>query len=371
MKSIINKYLQNKATSLEKKKLQDWVLESYENKKIFKENITLYLLENTNNFKKINSDKAFKEFLEQINKTSPKKKKFVKLSEFYKYAAIIVVCASIFYFTNTLFNNQNIEKPTTKKISQSEKKAKEIVLTLEDGSQKLLQQEQEQISYFNRKPKEEVLVYNEIKVPKGQVFKLILSDSTVVWLNADSKLKYPKYFISSSKTRNVTLDGEAFFEVKSNKKKPFLVHANEIKVEVLGTKFNISSYKNDDIINTTLVEGSVNVKDINNNDSILLKPSFQASFQKKSTAFTSKKVNTLDYTSWINKKIIFNNVSFEKLVFKIERTYDVEIVNNHKKLKKVRFTGEFDVENIETIFKALSVSYNFKYTINKNKITIN
>jgi len=369
MKLIIKKYLENKATSLEKKKLQVWVLKSKENKKKFKEDIILYLLDNKE-YQKVDYEKEFEKFLEQINKANQKKEKVFQLSNFYKYVAILIVCLSLVYFANNFYDNTNIEAPITNDLDKLDSNTDEIVLTLEDGTKKVLNKEQEQISYRNHKSHKEVLVFNEIKVPKGQVFRLILSDSTIVWLNAESKLKYPKFFINSSKTRNVTLEGEAFFEVTSNKNKPFLVHTNNIEIEVLGTKFNVSSYKNDDFINTTLVEGSVNVRETDGDNAILLNPSFQASFQKNNTTFTSKKVNTLDFTAWMDKKIIFNDISFEKLVVKIERTYNVKIVNNNEKLKKARFTGQFDIESIETIFKALSISYDFKYTINNNNITI-
>ena len=169
----------------------------------------------------------------------------------------------------------------------------------------------------------------------------------------------------------VQLEGEAFFDVAHNKNKPFMVITKGVHVEVLGTKFNVSSYANEKFINTTLVEGSVNAIDANNaNNSIVIKPGFQASFQKEIMDMTSKKVNTLDYTSWMEKVITFNDTPFENLIATIERTYNVQIINENEQIKNERFTGEFDIENIETIFKALSSNFYFEYEINNNKITI-
>ena len=176
------------------------------------------------------------------------------------------------------------------------------------------------------------------------------------------QIKISKKVYNSLKTRSVELEGEAFFDVAHNKDKPFIVNTDGVDIRVLGTKFNISSYSGEDSINTTVVEGLVNVVDAdNNNNQIVLNPSFQASFQKSNTSLTSREVNTADYTAWIEKRIVFNDIPFEKLAIKIERTYNVKIINKNKALKKEHFTGQFDIENIETIFKVLSVSFYFDY----------
>ncbi len=372
MKLIINKYLKGATNDLEEKKLYDWLLENNSNVQVFKEEVAFYMLNNSTT-EIVDEQKAFEEFKETINKREENKQSRVfSIKKYYKYtAAIVFLLSSIYFINNSLKLKEENTNKITKDLNISNDFNHNIVLTLGDGSTKVVEKEQEELSYVNKSP-EEQLIYNEIKVPKGQIFRLVLSDSTVVWLNADTKLKYPKTFIRSLKTRTILLEGEAYFEVAHNKEKPFIVNTNGVNVKVLGTKFNVSSYTNDPYINTTLVEGSVNVIDTNNtNNSLIITPSFQVSFIKENMQLSSAKVKTSDYTSWMHKRIIFNTLPFEELVSKIERTYNVEIINKNEQIKNELFTGQFDIEKIETILKALSTSFYFEYEIDKNIITIN
>ena len=370
MKLIINKYLKGNTNELEEKQLYDWLLKDDHNIQIFKKEISYYMLHSSGS-EIVDVQEAFEEFKASVKKREHQPVHVFSYKKYYRYAAAIVILISGIYFVT---NFKNLYSNSTNQFSATIKSENntndEIVLTLDDGSTRVLGQEKEELSYLDSSS-EELLAYNVIEVPKGQVFKLVLSDSTVVWLNADTKLKYPKKFINSLTTRTVELEGEAFFDVAHKKNQPFIVNTNGVDVKVLGTKFNVSSYANDKFINTTLVEGSVNAIDTNNaSNSIIITPGFQASFQKDNMRLTSKKVNTLDYTSWMQKIIVFNDTTFENLIAKIERTYNVEILNENEQIKNERFTGEFDIENIETIFKALSTTYYFEYEINNNKITI-
>ena len=121
-----------------------------------------------------------------------------------------------------------------------------------------------------------------------------------------------------------------------------------------------------------MVKGSVKVKNRSHKTSasLLLTPSHQAIYNKDNDVMTSKKVNTIEFTSWMQKKIIFNNTPFKNLVKRIERTFNVIVVNNNNSIKEELFTGHFDDESIDVIFKSLSASFKFDYTINENIITI-
>lgn len=370
MKLIINKYLKGDINEIEEKELYNWLFKDDSNIQIFKEEITYYMLNDSKN-EIVDVQEAFEEFKANVKKRENRQIHIFSYKKYYKYAAAVtILISSIYFINNSLESKKGNTNQVSKNIKPSGKVNDEIILTLSDGSTQILDQADEEISYLDSSS-EELVAYNEIKIPKGQVFRLVLSDSTVVWLNADTKLKYPKRFVNALKTRTVILEGEAFFDVAHNKNKPFIVNTNGIDINVLGTKFNVSSYANDQFINTTLVEGSVNVIDTNDtNNSIIIEPSFQASFQKEDMLLTSKRVNTLDYTSWMQKRIIFNDTPFESLIAKIERTYNVEILNENEQIKNEHFTGQFDIENIETIFKALSTNFYFEYEINKNVITI-
>jgi len=250
--------------------------------------------------------------------------------------------------------------------SEKQENNAQTTLKLADGTIKVIGKDKKELSYIQETSKKEELAYNELIVPRGEVFKIILSDSTIVWLNADSKLRYPKFFLKNLDTRK-----EAYFDVAHNTEQPFIVETNSIDVKVLGTQFNVSSYPNHEVISTTLVKGSVSINEKNKQEnSILITPDQQASFNKNSNELSSKFVNTENYTAWIQKRIVFDKMPFAHILEKIERTYNVNIQNNNEELNKELFTGEFDVENIETIFKALSTSINFEYDITKNQIII-
>ena len=376
MKKLIYKYLKGNSTEAEEKLIYDWLQENNLNAQIFKEEVSIYMLSNTTN-EIVNEQKAFDEFKFTItHRKESNPDKTYPFKKYYKYAAAVVVilCCSVFFNNYWNINTSDLKSVTVKPSVEIDFNNK-IVLTLNDGSASVVDKKQEELSYVPTRSEEisveEQLVYNELTVPRGQVFRLVLSDSTVVWLNADTKIKFPKKFINSLATRTVWLEGEAFFEVAHNKKKPFIVNTNGVDIKVLGTKFNVSSYSNDPTIHTTLVEGSVQVVATNNRaNNLYITPNKQVAYEKDKMLLTVKEVNTLDYTSWMQKVIIFNDIPFEEIIPKIERTYNVNIVNMNTLIAKERFTGQFDIENIETVFKALSTSYKFKYTIENDLITI-
>ncbi len=361
IQQIIDKFLKEEISLKEGEVLKKWIENDENNLKFFKNKIRDF-----NNTDKDSFDykKGYQKFLSQIE---VKKTRTIYFSQYLKYAASIAILISGVYFMN-----QSL-KPKTKEINivseiVNNDKIDQIILTLGDGSTKNI--EQEELSYLNSKTVEETLIFNEIKVPRGQVFKLVLSDSTTVWLNADTKLKYPKEFISKSKFRKVQLEGEAFFEVAHNRKQPFIVSTNGVDVEVLGTKFNVSSYNNDKVISTTLVEGSVKVIDSVNNNSIIIKPSFQASYNRLDSDINIVKVDTEIYTGWMQNKLIINGLKFPEILKKLERVYDVTFINTEKSLENEMYNGEFVNEDIETVLKTISLSTPFKYQIKEKNILL-
>ncbi|TXD54094.1 MULTISPECIES: FecR family protein [unclassified Polaribacter] len=371
MKKLIRKYLESNTSKEEKEKLLNWLEHQTDDIIILlKEEIETYAKE-TSTIKKTDAKFAFEEFKKEIVKRKQKKSVVKLFTPFYKYAASTVLLIGVYFFYETISNPKIVDPIKNEKIVNLEDS--KIILTQEDGSKKIIKQEQKVISYVENTSKEEKLVFNEIKIPKGQVFRLVLSDSTIVWLNSDSKLKYPKNFIKGLASREVVLEGEAFFKVAHNKNLPFIVNTKNLNIEVLGTTFNVSSYVEEQDIKTTLVTGSVKVKGTGNkmNTSLLLTPNHQAIYNKKNNVISHKKVNTIEFTSWIDKKIIFNNTPFKELVKRIERTFNIIVVNNNETIKEELFSGQFDNETIEVIFKSLSTSFKFDYAINKNIITIN
>ena len=215
------------------------------------------------------------------------------------------------------------------------------------------------------------LRYNEVFIPHGQTFRLKLSDGTLVWLNAGSKLRFPQSFVNSDNKRIVYLEGEAYFDVAQNKKKPFIVNTQEVDVKVLGTKFNISSYDTDDEIVTTLIEGSVNVFETRTPENGMnLTPSFQANYNKFGNEFKKAKVDTGIFTAWMHNRLVIDHLKFSEILVKLERKYSVKFVNNSESLDNEIYNGEFLNEDIESVLKTISLSTPFSYEVNQNIITI-
>ncbi len=369
MQLLIVKYLKGAISGLEEKQLYEWLLKDKKNIALFKREIFVYGLQHITDGI-FDSKKAFNDFKGAISESKVEPTNHHQFKKHYKYAAVVIALISSVFIGQIVFKdvddatNNNI-KSVERNITQDDR----VVLTLEDGTTKIFGDEKKELSYLTTKITT-ALEYNEIKVPKGQIFKITLSDSTVVWLNADTRLRFPKKFSKNLDTRTVMLKGEAFFDVAHNKEQPFIVNASTVSVKVLGTKFNVSSYPNDESIKTTLVQGSVSVTDsISPNKGISIKPSFQVSFDRNSALLSSKRVNTGNYTAWMQKKIVFEDMPFKDLLAKIERAYNIEIENQNNSLNNQLFTGQFDVEDVNVIFRALSTSVYFKYEIT-DKITI-
>ena len=210
----------------------------------------------------IDEEQNWEEFKERIH--IKKQPIVINWKTLLQYAAVFVALLGIV----AVFQFQN------KKETKVEIPSDAIQLVLENGDIEVLSpngdkqiikkngevvasQKENEISYRSDKSMDK-LVYNEIKIPYGKTFHIALSDGTTVYMNAGSSLKFPVQFIKGH-NREVTLEGEAFFEVTKDKKHPFVVKTRGVDVRVLGTKFNVSSYKEDAEINTVLVEGSVSL----------------------------------------------------------------------------------------------------------------
>jgi hypothetical protein len=228
------------------------------------------------------------------------------------------------------------------------------------------------IAYDTETPLEK-LVYNTIKIPYGKRFELELSDGTIVHLNSGTTLKYPVRFIAGE-NRQVFLDGEAFFDVTKDKKHPFIVNADNLNIRVLGTHFNVSSYPEDNLTDVVLVEGSVGLYTANEkfdaNKNTVLKPGYKGSFNRKDNHIETKPVITDVYTSWMEGRLTFKNMSFTDITKKLERHYNVTIVNQNKKLANEKFYASFGDEPIEKVLSYFNDVHGINYTIKNNEILI-
>ena len=208
-------------------------------------------------------------------------------------------------------------------------------------------------------------IYNKVEIPRGGEYALVLSDGTKVHLNSMSSLRFPVAFTTGK--REVELQGEAYFEVSKNGQ-PFIVNANGMQVEVLGTAFNISAYPNEEY-QTTLVNGSVKVS-AEKGESLILKPSQQATIALGSNSIQVRTVDTSFYTSWVKGKINFKDQRLEDIMKTLSRWYDMNVVYENEKLKNIRFGCNLNrYEEITPFVKLLEKTEEVYVKIEGNTIT--
>lgn len=234
---------------------------------------------------------------------------------------------------------------------------------------------------------------NEIAINKGSRTKIQLPDGSQVWVNSGSKLTYEGRF--EGNTREVHLDGEAYFDIVKDAAHPFIVHTEGIDIKVLGTVFNVKAYNADRTIEATLIHGSIEV--LNHNQpgapNIILKPHEKLVYNKYQPADVKEKqaiVNTADKpfsisiaalrknvadsniveTAWVYNKLIFEEERFEDLALKMERWYNVKINIETEKLKNYKMSGSFVNETAEEAIRILQFLVPFKYLIKNNEIKI-
>ncbi|WP_346861657.1 FecR domain-containing protein [uncultured Draconibacterium sp.] len=213
--------------------------------------------------------------------------------------------------------------------------------------------------------------YYAASAPKGSISEIVLPDSSLIVLNAGSSVKYS---INGEKgTREVFLDGEAWFDVHKNKKKPFVVHTPFYDVNVTGTQFNVKAYKSEKQVTTTLEEGSVIIQSTEEcklANSISMVPGEQLTFDKETKNIAIKKINTRWVTAWKDNKLIFVNMSLKELVVLLERKYGVEIDVKNEAILDLHFDGTFKDETILEILDILERTLPIDYKIIDQKIEI-
>ena len=209
---------------------------------------------------------------------------------------------------------------------------------------------------------------NTIKVPAGQRANLTLPDGTNVWLNARSEMRYPAVFTGNK--REITLDGEAYFEVTHNEDKPFVVQTNKCNVEVLGTKFNVEAYSDSEDFCTSLMEGSVRVSDKGNpSETVLLSPNHMVSLENGQ--LSTSPILDFDVFRWKEGLICFRNMNFEQLMLRFEKCYGVRIVVENKHLVNYICSGKFRIsDGIDNALRILQKDAKYSFERNNDESVI-
>lgn len=367
---LIERYLEGETTAEELKLLVNYY-ESFQ-----KENEWVEALGEESVIK----DRMLLNILEAIKEDDSTKTKVINLFKRnvikYSFAASVAILLTVVGFFKTDKSNI-IEVKTTVVNTSIEVGTDKAILTREDGSTVALEKGEKFVAE-NVKSNGEELVYNQqnrnsykteynyLSIPRGGEFFLKLADGTKVWLNSETKLKYPVAF-PKDKDRFVELVyGEAYFEVSPSTKHngaKFLVTNNNHEVEVLGTKFNIKAYSDEAQIITTLVEGKVNVN--YQDKKYLLAPNQQSSLNRKSNKISFKEVDVYHEISWVKGEFSFNNKTFKEIMKVLSRWHDFETVFKSKNVEKEQFVGVLGknekIEDILQNVKNLGIIKDFKF----------
>ncbi len=264
-----------------------------------------------------------------------------------KFAAIVILPLSLGVFLLIRENKQ--EKVVYAEVPVQPGR-KQAVLTLSSGQQVMLA---DTIVHVNEKgmvisnfPDKELVykimndtmktetIYNTVTVPRGGEYKLVLADGTIVWLNSDSHIRYPVTF--SGNTRQVELEGEAYFEVAKDVEKPFIVRMNEYNVRVTGTQFNVRNYLNESLA-TTLVEGGVQIERKGKVDR--LRPGQQAVLENNEIRI--RVVNVEEQVAWRHGAFGFTQCRLENIMEELARWYDVDVFYMNQQVKDYHFSAWF------------------------------
>ena len=254
------------------------------------------------------------------------------------------------------------------------------------------------LSYVVFHPSQKVIVtYNEIKAPLGSKSEIILPDGSKVWLNAGSIIKYQNLFNKSN--RDILLEGEAYFKVAKNKHIPFVVKTGDLNIVAVGTEFNVKAYKDEGIIETTLVEGRVTIRNnlrIKNyrDRMVFLNPRQMAVYvkdqqelrvedinsikqsspkvlqPKKGVMYISTKVDPLPIISWKEDKLVFKGEELSNLAIKLGRKYNVSFLFESEKIKRFRFTGTLEDETLTQVLDVIKLTAPIDYRLEGKEVKI-
>lgn len=215
------------------------------------------------------------------------------------------------------------------------------------------------------------VVYKEIATIAGEKKQITLPDGSVIWLNSVSSIRYPETF--NGDVREVHLKGEAFFKVFHDRQHPFLVYTGKLKVQVLGTSFDVKAYNENHITKVSVATGKVGVvnPDTHNPKSYMLLPGDQLNCNSITGSFIKSRIDTADITGWQQNVLAFNFETLENISYELQRAYDVQFVFKNKALLKKQFKLKVKDESLVNILKLLSISGDrFKYRLTGKQVII-
>jgi len=354
---LITRYLENKCTTEEKNQLYE-LLSSSDNEKSFKEVIFSHLGDIQgvdNDSHNVDFERIYNELISEINRREAtiserqKLQKRIRVKRLITFGISVAAIFCIAFFLGTLFNSP--DEITVSKLSKTPE-------------------------------------YIEIKAPLGSKSEIRLNDGTEVMLNAGSSIKYSSDY--NSINRDLVLVGEAYFKVAKNSELPLVVNAGNINIKATGTEFNVKAYSEEGIIETTLVDGEIEIsqKGLSNNDKILvLEPNQKAIYAYQTDQLTLEKIKEIEplaakpanlitdkllvssktdveqVTAWTKNKLIIKSENLESLCTKLQRKYNVTFVFRDEEIKKHRFSGVLLDETFQQVMDVIKLTAPVDYML--------
>lgn len=323
---LIAKYFAKECDSNEEKELFDWVDKNQNNKELFNQvKQDIEILNISKSMNKVNVDKAWekvenriKEENEDLSFVEENKTKRIGFSRVLKYAAMLIILMGIGIFSKEIYQN-----------------------------------------FTNKDIRFEYTAINE------QGKEVILPDGSIVILNSESTISYPKTFVTDE--RRVTLEGEAFFDVTENKEKPFIIETKRSEIKVLGTSFNVKANLPNNQVEVFVKSGLVQLSYSNDvNDKILIKPGDIGLISNKAISTSiNKDINRI---SWKTKEIIFHEDDLSSVIQTLNRVYNANILCDNQNILDLPYTGTFRDQDIDSVLNVICMTFDLKVENIKDQI---
>lgn len=364
---LLANFIMNKQSDQENKELDEW-LQSKSNQSLFDRlSDKNKILKKSFDYDQYEVDKAWNKFEKKLDAKFEKKinkKASFNYRTWLAYASVIVLPIALALFVyieapkySDLVVQQQIIPPGESNAiiylaDGSHVNLKNDTSSVIKGKDNLVVEKENNVLKVNADnlKTQDLSRMNKIVTPVSGEYQLVLPDGTKVWLNADSYLEFPSKF--SSKYRKVIAKGELYFDVASNKDWPFIVESNGMELKVLGTEFNLRSYTDEENIVSTLVEGSVEIRNTKG-DALLLSPGRKAILNRTDLSMSEDKADIKAITAWKNGKFIFEDERIEEIMHYMSRWYEINVFFDSPEVKRKRFS--LDIPRYATVNEILDL----------------
>lgn len=376
---LISGYMRGKLDGRQEKELNTWRKAAAGNEEIFQKMISgQYWEENAGRF--VKDDKETELEWQLILKKKHIRQHRLRLKQWTTYAAALLLLITSGVFVYLI--NRTTDKRVETLWSENALKQTHPILILPNGdtinfgneeaikalaSKHQFTQADKSLLNYNHFSSEDSTEYHTIKIPRGGEYIVILSDSTTVFLNAESVLTYPIRF--SGRERKVYLNGEAYFKVRHDPQHPFIVDVSPVKVEVLGTTFGIRAYRDESNIRTVLESGKVCIS--TDKHQVLLDPDMLAAFNRESESLDVESVNTSLYLSWKDGRMIFDNNLLEDIMRDLGRWYSFDIIFEKEEARHLPFSLNIKKhENVHEVLQLIEATGKVEFEIKDHTIIV-